>query len=49
MNLYKGLIAGRVKAGVATKKEREWYAKNDFRGSKYLKKGDQGYKKRGQP
>jgi hypothetical protein len=36
MNLYKGLIAGRVKAGVATKKEREWYAKNDFRGSKYL-------------
>lgn len=45
MNTYKALIANKVKAGVATREEREWYARNDFRGSNYLKKGDKGYKK----
>lgn len=44
MNYYKGLIAGRVRAGIATREEREWYARNDFRGSTCLKKGDKGYK-----
>lgn len=45
MNTLHALIANKVKAGIATKEEREWYAKNDFRGSKYLRKGDKGYRK----